>query len=68
MKVEFNAHDECFTIDLSPETVADAAALVRFGINATKELIDVSTIAYRDGTFTSFVQIGKRKNDTGRVK
>lgn len=68
MKIEVNEESECFGFDLKPENVEEAALLVRFGLNATKELRCVDTTAYRDGTFTTWIVIGKKKNDSGSVR
>ena len=68
MKVEVLEYEGCFSISISPETMAEAARLVRFGLNATKEVRSVDTIAYSDGTFSSHVVFGKRRNPLSGVR
>ena len=68
MKVTMHSSDGRFDIQLEPETIAEAAQLVRFSLNATKRLRLVDTTAYADGTFSSWISIGARKNQTGGVK
>jgi len=68
MKATMHDHDEQFSIELEPETIAEAAMLVRFGLNVTKEVKCADTIAYRDGTFLTWIAVGKRKQECGTVK
>lgn len=68
MKVLMHEEDDRFAFELEPETIAEAALLVRFGMNATKELKMVDTTAYRDGTFQTWICIGRKKQSNGSVK
>ena len=61
MKVTVNEHQGCFGIDLAPETMAEAALLVRLGVNATAEIRTCSTKAYNDGTFGFDLVLGKHR-------
>lgn len=66
MKITLNEYEGCFCFDLEAETLNDAALLVRFGRNATKEVRSAATSvgeANRDGNFpvTAYATIGKRK-------
>lgn len=68
MKVELREHEGCFEVFLEPEDMKDAALLVRFGLNATKEVRSVDTTANRDGSFHSYIVIGKCRNASGSVR
>ena len=68
MKVKMHDNDDRFSFELEPETIAEAAMLVRFGLNATKELKNTDTTAYRDGTFQTWIAIGQKKQSCGSVK
>ena len=45
MKVTFSEFDDTFHMDFEPETLEEAATLVRFGMNATKNIENLSTVA-----------------------
>ena len=60
-------HGGSFGIDFEAENLEDAALLVRFGINFTKEVIYASTDASSDGRITSCVVIGKKKKSEGQI-
>jgi len=68
MKVKMHDNDDRFSFELEAETIAEAAMLVRFGLNATKELKNTYTTVYRDGTFQTWIAIGKKKQSCGSVK
>ncbi len=53
MKAEINEYDGCYAIDLTAETVEDAAKLVRLGMNTTKELRSLESYVSQSGTFFS---------------
>lgn len=55
-------HDGCFSFELKAETMEDAAALTRFGLNKTKDIRHQSIGVHKDGTFTGSVVIGKKRN------
>ncbi len=67
MKVQFIETDGCFSIDLTAETMQEAAALVRFGMNRTDEIRHGSTIASREGEFSTAVVFGKNKRANNDV-
>ena len=68
MKITLQEHSEGFAFDFTPETVADAAMLSRLALNCTKEVRMVQVIARRDHTIDGYLELGKRKNDTGTIK
>ena len=68
MKVTVQEHSACFGIELTPETIAEAALLIRLGINATKDVRSVSATAHADGSIYGSVVIGKRKQSRCAVK
>lgn len=67
MIIQMHETDTDFGFNIEPETLADAALLVRFALGATKELRVKETTAYRDGTFATWVSIGRRKEASGSV-
>ena len=67
MKVNVNEHGGCFSINLEPETIAEAALLIRLGINGTKEVRSLSAYASGDNTISACVVIGKHKKPSSQV-
>lgn len=67
MKVELNEYGTCFEIALTPETLEDAAKLIRLGINGTREVRNVFAFASSDKTISGGVTIGKRKKPASKV-
>ena len=59
MKIEFAENDGCFHFSMRAENMADAALLVRFGMNATKEIRHLSASVNADGTFMGGLVLGK---------
>lgn len=53
-------------MDLTPESIAEAAMLVRFGMNHTSEIRYAGTTAYKDG-FEASIVIGKKQRATSMV-
>ena len=68
MKITMRENPESFTFDFVPESAADAALLTRFVLNRTKEVKNAQFVARRDLTIDAWLELGKRKNDTGEVK
>ena len=61
MKVNVEEYDGCFSIDFEPETISDTVMLVRMKLNGIKEVRNITAYAWKDGTITGSVVIGKRK-------
>jgi hypothetical protein len=61
MKATVDEFDECFSIELTAETINEAASLTRMGMNATKELTYFCTDVFKDGSFISTIELGKNK-------
>lgn len=59
MKVKATEFDGCHSFELEAETLADAAFLVRMGMNSTPELRSLGADAYKDGTIFGYIVIGK---------
>lgn len=68
MKFTLLEHDGCFGFEIEPESIADAALLVRFALNATKEVRGIDTTAYSNGTFKTYLVLGKRKKANGEIR
>lgn len=67
MKSTFLEHDGCFAIEFESETMAEAALLVRFGMNSTAEIRHKSTAVERQGGFSTAVVIAKHKRADSAV-
>ena len=61
MKIQIHEFDGCFSIDITAETMADAALLVRMARDTTKETRHFSTTPFRDGEFITHITLGKRR-------
>ena len=61
MKIEFNENEGCFGITMIAENMAEAAALVRFGMNRTDQINSASSDACEGGCFTSHLVFAKSK-------
>jgi hypothetical protein len=68
VKVVLYECERSFGMEFTPETMQDAALLVRFALNATKDVRGIDTVASSDGVFTGYVVLGKRKNSDGSVR
>lgn len=58
MKIEIHENEKTFGLNMTAETVQDAALLVRFGMNATKKFYSSSS-AHKDGVFLGHIVITK---------
>jgi len=67
MKAKLIEHGACFEIVLEPETTQEQAAIIRFGMNSTKDLRSLSANVYQDLTVSGYVILGKRKQATSAV-
>jgi hypothetical protein len=67
MKITMTEHDGCFSFDMIAETMEDAALLVRFGVNHTKEFRHVGVVANRGGDFQAAVVIAARKDNNNLI-
>lgn len=67
MKVEINEYDHSFDFAFTPETIAEAALLVRMGMNANKDVVYVSTTVSRDGTIDGSLVLRKTKRPKVQV-
>lgn len=68
VKVEVREYEGCFGIDLTPETIEEAALLIRLGINGTLELRSLNAAAHSSGRIDASLVIGKRKQQRANVK
>lgn len=67
MKLIINEWDHVFEFDIQPETIAEAALLVRLAMNANKEVLYIGTCAHRDGTFSAGLTLRKAKRTASQV-
>lgn len=67
MKVVLKEYDGYFLIDLLPETIADAALLMRFGMNSTSDASSISTYASANRKIETSVSFRKRKRVASKV-
>ena len=62
MKIELTEHEGCFGFEMTAENMQDAALLVRFGTDGTKDVRHISATVGKDGAFAAALVIGKHKN------
>jgi hypothetical protein len=67
MKVIIVEREGCFGMEATAETMAEAALLVRMGMNATKEIRCLSATANQDGTFGACIVLGKHRDANNDV-
>lgn len=67
MKVLVSEHDGCFGVDLTAETMQEAATLVRMGMNRTEEVHHAAASAGKGGEFGFCLVFGKAKMATEYV-
>jgi len=67
MKATLVECDGVFCINLDAETLQEAALMTRFAMNRTNEIKSAGTGVNKHGDFHSWVNIGKKKNDTSYV-
>lgn len=68
MKITLIEHEQCFGFEMEAETMADAALLTRFALNATHEIRSLDTLAHQSGEFTGSLVLGKHKRHSGYVQ
>ncbi len=61
MIIEFDEHEGCFAITMTAENMAEAAQLVRFGMNRTDKINSASSDVHQDGSFSSSLVFAKNK-------
>lgn len=61
MRAHIQEHEGCFTIDVTAETLAEAALLVRIARDATKDIRHFSTTPHKNGESGTFITLGKRR-------
>ncbi|NOS72035.1 MAG: hypothetical protein HOP33_19170 [Verrucomicrobia bacterium] len=67
MKVIFTEYDGCFGVDLSAETMQEAALLTRLGTNATKTH-RLMVLADKEGQFDASIIFEKHKRADGYIQ
>ena len=67
MKSELTEHGECFEVSFTPETIEEAATIIRMGMNGVKEVRSYSANVYKDHTISGYIVIGKRKSPRSNV-
>ena len=68
MQVKLTEFSRCFGIDLVPDTMEEQALLIKFGMNATKEVKNLATTVHVDNKIFSWFVLGKRKQSVSVVK
>lgn len=68
MKIQITEHEGCFGLDITPESMAEAALLTRLALNATKEVRSLDTTAAGSGDFNTWIVFGKRRRPTSSVR
>lgn len=54
-------------IELEAETLEEASAITKFGINSIKTVNYKNVHCYKDGTFIMHLSIGTRKEQSSRI-
>jgi hypothetical protein len=67
MKIRLYEHTETFSLNLEAETVKEAALLIRFALNATKQVKYTGCGAIGDEV-NAQIMIGRRARPTGSVR
>ena len=67
MTIELTEHEGCFGITMVAENMQDAATLVRFGMNAVREIRSHSATANEDGSFSAHLVLGKHKRASSYI-
>lgn len=61
MIIELTEHEGCFGFEMTAENMQDAALLVRFGVDGTKEVRHISATVDQGGAFAAALVMGKAK-------
>jgi hypothetical protein len=67
MKIQLDEHGGCFSIYLEAETMGEAAALTRMGVNHTRDLRYVGASAYDTGKFCFQLTLGKHRRSDSNI-
>ena len=65
MKITIKEYDNFF-IEINPETIAEAALLIRMGVNFKKQ-IDVRTWVSKEGSIGTQISIGRRVDSNNLI-
>ena len=68
MKIIIQEHERAFSISLKAENQEDAGRLTRMGLNLKKEVPFYSFHASRDGDFTGYISMQKKKEGKSLIK
>jgi len=68
MKVTLTELGQCFELNLTAETMEDQLALVRLGLNVTKERPSVTVGAYKSSGICASIRLGARAQTTSFVR
>ena len=67
MKLKFDEYEGCFSIELEAESLADAAFLVRMGMNTTQEIRVCGTTVMQNGDFYGHLVLAKNRRADSAV-
>ena len=67
MKFELKEHEGCFAIEMTAESLEEAARLVRMGMNTTMNLRSLQTLISREGQFEAYAVFAKNRRANGYV-
>jgi hypothetical protein len=68
MKVRFYEFDRVMNIDLTAETVQEAAQLARLAMNTARKPAFIRTNAFKSGDFSTSIHFDKRQDYTSVIK
>jgi hypothetical protein len=67
MKIDLIEYNGCFSLDLIPETVGDAARILRLAKNGIKEVRGINAHALKSDEILCSVVIGKRRRPDSKI-
>lgn len=68
MKFNLVEYDGCFSLDMEAETLEDAAQIMRFKMNAKKEIRSINASAHKGGKIYGYIVLGKIRNVRSSIK
>lgn len=68
MKTEIHEYDGKMQLELTPETMAEQAQLVRLGMNAKDKDATIATSIWKDETMDTFITVDKYHHASDDVK
>lgn len=68
MKIDLVEHGGCFSFNMTPETLADAALLMRLKMNTTNKVRASYACAHADGTIDGALVLAKTRRTRNEIR